>query len=189
MPSIIDLKYCLFCLKGPLIGDYRKKFCNRSCAATYNGNKFPKRKSCPEFSCKDCGIPSSLRKNPRGGYFKKSYCPQCLGIRRLAKLSCNDNFERLSKGELYKRRKNWQSANSALRKHSRKVYLISCQQKICKFCGYDKHVEICHIKQIKDYSDDVLISVINSLDNLMALCPNCHWEYDNKICSAPTLNY
>lgn len=50
----------------------------------------------------------------------------------------------------------------------------------CKHCGYDKHIEICHIKPIKDFSEDSLISEVNHIDNLLPLCPNCHWEFDNK---------
>jgi hypothetical protein len=48
----------------------------------------------------------------------------------------------------------------------------------CSKCGYDKHIEVCHIKSIKDFDLETPISVINSLDNLMLLCPNCHWEKD-----------
>lgn len=49
----------------------------------------------------------------------------------------------------------------------------------CSKCGYDKHVEICHIKSISTFSDDTLISTINHESNIIALCPNCHWELDN----------
>ena len=49
----------------------------------------------------------------------------------------------------------------------------------CSNCGYDKHVEIAHIKAISTFDNSTLISVINSKENLMALCPNCHWELDN----------
>lgn len=36
----------------------------------------------------------------------------------------------------------------------------------------------CHIKAIKLSIKSTRISEINSLDNLIALCPNCHWEFD-----------
>ena len=54
---------------------------------------------------------------------------------------------------------------------------------VCAHCGYDKHVEICHIKAIKDFDDSALISEINSKENLIALCPNCHWEFDHHLLS------
>lgn len=49
----------------------------------------------------------------------------------------------------------------------------------CKKCGYDKHVEICHIKPVASYPENTTLEVINSIDNLLPLCPNCHWEFDN----------
>ena len=41
-------------------------------------------------------------------------------------------------------------------------------------------IEVCHIKPIRQFSEDTLLSVINDKTNLLLLCPNCHWEYDNK---------
>jgi hypothetical protein len=49
----------------------------------------------------------------------------------------------------------------------------------CENCGYDKHVEIAHIKGISTFSEDTMISEINSKENLKVLCPNCHWEFDH----------
>ena len=51
----------------------------------------------------------------------------------------------------------------------------------CKNCGYDKHVEVCHIKAINNFSGNTPITVINDISNLIILCPNCHWELDNNI--------
>lgn len=46
-------------------------------------------------------------------------------------------------------------------------------------CGYDKHVEVCHIKPISEYDLDIKVSEINHKSNIHILCPNCHWEFDN----------
>ena len=32
---------------------------------------------------------------------------------------------------------------------------------------------------MSDFSDDAKISEINDIRNLIALCPNHHWEFDN----------
>lgn len=45
-------------------------------------------------------------------------------------------------------------------------------------CGYDKHIEVCHKRPVTSFPLDAPISVVNSLDNLVGLCPNCHWEFD-----------
>lgn len=42
-------------------------------------------------------------------------------------------------------------------------------------------MEICHIKPISEFSDDTLIAIINHPDNIVILCPNCHWEFDNGL--------
>lgn len=68
--------------------------------------------------------------------------------------------------------------NSRIRALARRAYIKSGRPQKCEKCDYDKHFEVCHIKAIKDHSDDTLVSEINDLSNLLALCPNCHWEMD-----------
>ena len=59
------------------------------------------------------------------------------------------------------------------------LYINSNKPKQCIVCNYDKHYEVAHIKSVSDFDDGSLISEINNQDNLIALCPNHHWEYDN----------
>lgn len=87
----------------------------------------------------------------------------------------------MTKKELFENRKNWQSARSAIQKEARKVFFSSNFTPKCAICGYDKHVEVAHIKSVSDFSDSATIKEINSIDNLIGLCPNHHWEYDNGI--------
>lgn len=93
------------------------------------------------------------------------------------KLSVNTK----TKKELQESRKNYQSYRSAIRKAAEKTFKNAHLELKCAICGYDKHIEIAHIKAVSDFDDDVTIEEINSLDNLIALCPNHHWEYDHKI--------
>lgn len=158
---------CLYCLKE-FIGDYRKRFCNHKCAGLYNSNKIENRFSI----CKKCNNSFSLKRKASGGFLIKKICDDC---------SLESSFANQTKGSLYDRRKNWQSANSGLRKHARKVYAESGQPQVCKVCGYDKHIEISHIKSVKDFLDDVKVLEINAIDNLVGLCPNHHWEFDNEM--------
>jgi hypothetical protein len=51
----------------------------------------------------------------------------------------------------------------------------------CEHCGYEKHVELCHIKPIASFPENTFIKEINSEKNLISLCPNCHWELDNGL--------
>lgn len=68
-----------------------------------------------------------------------------------------------------------------IRRLSRNKYLASDKPKCCVVCGYDTHFDVAHIKDIKSFSDDSLISDVNSIDNLIALCKNHHWEFDNGL--------
>lgn len=65
-----------------------------------------------------------------------------------------------------------------IRDIARRTYNKSNKPKECIHCGYDKHYEVAHIKAIKDHPKDSKISEVNHIDNLIALCPNCHWELD-----------
>jgi 5-methylcytosine-specific restriction endonuclease McrA len=55
------------------------------------------------------------------------------------------------------------------------------RERVCQNCGYDKHVQICHIKPIKNFEETATLSEVNASDNLVVLCPNCHWEFDHGL--------
>lgn len=83
--------------------------------------------------------------------------------------------------ELKEKRANWWTARVPIAKHARIVYSDSDKVKACYNCGYDKHYQVCHIKAVADFDENTLIKEINNIDNLIALCPNCHWEYDHNL--------
>lgn len=85
----------------------------------------------------------------------------------------------LTKGELFEKRKNWQSARSSIQKHARKIYFDANPLQNCMICRYSNHVEVAHIKAVSCFDDSTTIAEINSSSNLIGLCPNHHWEYDN----------
>lgn len=77
-----------------------------------------------------------------------------------------------------------QGANnySRIRDHAAKVVKkLGIDFSSCSVCGYDKHVHICHIKPISSFDETSTLSEINSPDNLIILCPNCHWEFDHNL--------
>ncbi len=69
------------------------------------------------------------------------------------------------------------SKYNTVRHHARKAVIGI--KRACTSCGYNLHVDVCHIKAIKDFNDSALISEINALSNLTFLCKNHHWELDN----------
>jgi hypothetical protein len=147
---------CLICktkTKNP-------KFCSRSCAAKHN-NKIPKRNL--EGKCECCKQKiSSTRK----------YCKSCFTL----KFSAKD----ITLKEAIYTHTHKASAYSLVRSRARMTEKMKNNKK-CYNCGYDKHVEVCHINPISSFSEDTLLSVINHDQNLIALCPNCHWEFDHGL--------
>ncbi len=69
------------------------------------------------------------------------------------------------------------SKYSYIRWHARKTQLDAGFDK-CANCGYDKHVEVAHIKAISSFPETATIREVNDSSNLISLCPNCHWELD-----------
>ena len=86
-----------------------------------------------------------------------------------------------TKGELFRTMKNWQAARSSIVKNARSVFYSYNTEQKCAICGYDKHIEVAHIIPVRSFGDDASIREINSIDNLIGLCPNHHWEYDNGL--------
>ena len=136
-------------------------YCSRSCAATSN-NKNPNRNIKQKTkSCKICGelIYSSRQK-----------CPSCI-----------EKFmppDYTLKEAIYEQHHK-SSAFALVRSRARTVAKQLGLNK-CSICGYDKHVEIAHVKPISSFSLSTKLSTINSKNNILALCPNCHWEFDHK---------
>lgn len=62
---------------------------------------------------------------------------------------------------------------------ARNAFIKAGRNLVCEMCNYSKIVHICHINDISLFDESTPISKINSQDNLRALCPNHHWEFDN----------
>lgn len=148
----------------------RKVFCDKSCAAIFNNRHFPKRHKV----CSSCSKPF---KKPTS---KKNLCRPCSDKAKVYV----DTVGSRTKKEMFVHRKNWQSARTAIRVHAYKLFTKN-NKLICKVCGYDKHVEVCHKQSVSSFHGDTLIKDINVLTNLVALCPNHHWEYDNGLLQLP----
>jgi hypothetical protein len=155
----------------------RRKFCNILCRKKfiilYKEKQKEKIKINPKLVknfCSKCNCSFLSKRN------KRKFCPDCWASEKTLIY-----IENKTKKELFSRCKNWQSARSSIIKHARKVFDKNDGQYECFKCGYNKHVEICHKKQVKDFSDDSIIKEINDFFNLIALCPTHHWEFDNGV--------
>ena len=132
-------------------------FCSRSCSTSYNNAVFAKRSV--SGNCRQCRASIST---------KYVYCNDCRGARLFKNKTFADVICRSNKASKYCR----------IREHARKLYQ---NVTACEVCGYNKHVEICHIKPLSSYNMTSLVSEVNDRNNIAVLCPNCHWELDNGL--------
>ncbi len=106
-------------------------FCSRSCAASYNNQKHPKKRKQKRF-CKHCGV-------------------VILG-RRTTYDTCNPSYVDWSILTLNDiRTKALYQHSARVRQVARNIYRQSDKPKQCAVCGYDKHYEVCHISQLRTF--------------------------------------
>lgn len=137
------------------------KFCCQSCSAKNTNVRRPTRRT---KKCRRCESLIEKRfqycdacKQHNRDYIKNKTLEQIIikkGHRCLAFVGVRDRAKNIA------RRLGWNS---------------------CACCGYSKYIEICHLKPISDFSLDAKVSDINSLSNIVPLCPNCHREFDNNL--------
>lgn len=135
----------------------RKKYCNRSCSTSANNLKNPRRKLTKSCATCDTKIGSQLK-----------YCKNCNQTRSVLNLKI---------GEVTTKAR--YQVNSQLREIARRIYKKRGLPYVCLNCNYKVHVEICHIKDLWQFDSTALVSETCKIDNLVALCRNCHWEFDH----------
>lgn len=154
--KIGEKKYCLYCGKELTGKDKkRKKFCNNSCAASYNNIGVVRNgsKSTPHL-CANCGKEIGNRGKFCGTacqneYYRKQY------------------IERWKKGE-----ENGLCGEYGLSNHIRR-YLLEKYNCKCEKCGWGEENPYTHTIPLEihhmdgDYKN-------NKEENLQVLCPNCH---------------
>jgi len=143
------------------------RFCTRSCSASFNNKAKPKRVLTRK--CTKCtNIAASYRTR---------FCEQHLKEHKRGELCKTYTIgEYRNKISVSGKHPSW------LHSHVRLFagrWLKELKEKPCAFCGYDKFVELAHIKAVKDFDDAALMGDVNHLSNVIQLCPNCHWEFDN----------
>lgn len=164
------------------LGEARaKRFCNRSCSGLYNNlhradgvrtGPLPKPRFC--VTCK-----TQLDRKSR------KYCSrECLRPKG------NGLVEFRTKAELHEHYRailpkySWQAARSRIRRNAFEAFMRSGEPKECAVCGYGHRIDVCHIKSVSSFPDTATVAEINDLSNLVALCPNHHWEFDNEFLTA-----
>ena len=142
----------------------RNNFCSRSCSATFNNKKFPKRETNKTKICL-CGNEKDLN---------SIKCFSCVLEQKYLKSLERKKEDVISNGAS-------RAKFNQIRKMARKVLIKNKIEKKCKICSFDFYVEVCHIKSIASFSKNSLIKEINALENLVYLCPNHHIMLDKGV--------
>ena len=156
-----ETKYCLNCGKE-IIGDKRKKFCCRSCSASYN-NK-------------------GVCRNHKNGHHKEEYCLNCgkklTGNSRFCDCTCYAEYEEKQYIERWKQGiENGVCGKYGVSRHIKR-YLFAKYNNHCQCCGWgEKSMYTQSVPlQVHHIDGDCLN---NREDNLQLLCPNCHSLTEN----------
>lgn len=158
-----------------------KRFCDRSCAAKHNNRVSPKRQLSPDqkFECERCLQSFPRERSKNGNHFlPRRYCKECLPRLR-AEQKGSMYIADKTRHQLYQDCHGWFSGRNCIASHARQVLILDKRPKNCQVCGYDLHVDVCHIQAVCDFTDENLISEINDPRNLIYLCKNHHWELDH----------
>lgn len=156
---------CEFCNIEFIDKTCEAKFCSKSC---YNSSRKDQAKnSIPDRVikvCLECSCPFESDKKSRKGDFCNFICRS------------TNQMKNISIGEMS--RYTEQNKYRAIRDKAHNFYNTFGKSCSCANCGYSKHVELCHIKAITDFDKSESVWECNKPENIIFLCPNCHWELD-----------
>lgn len=147
-------KYCLYC--GNEITKYGKKFCNHSCAASYNNKDVVRNGSEREDKyCLNCGNLLNSK--------KKKYCSyDCM-----KEYSYKIKIEQWKNGKLKGCDKNGNIS------HFLRKYILEKKEYKCENCGFDKPNPYTNLSVLQIHHIDGNCTN-NKEENLQVLCPTCH---------------
>lgn len=146
------------------------KYCSKSCAAKQN-NKTPKRKI-----TKKCSKCDSIVRNYRSLLCEHHYQDYLNNKKEnMLNLTIEDYTSRECIKKLHPSSK-FAHIRGLCRSWNKDKLLLPCH-----VCGYSKHVELAHIKPLSSFEPTATLREVNDSHNIVQLCPNCHWEFDNGL--------
>ncbi len=165
---IANPRLCAFC-QAPILPKpgglmraiHGKKYCSRSCSTKAMHAEGRARAREPTSGlytririCGGCGEDYQTSGSAR------KYCTPCWEVRKTIR-------DGRRKGDVLRRE------IAAHASHRARKFIRKCSE-----CGYDPHVEVCHVRAVTDFPPEATLDEINATSNLVMLCPNHHWEFD-----------
>jgi hypothetical protein len=154
----------------------RRKFCNRSCSASFNNTGKTKNV---------LGTNGTAKED-----IKSKVCPQCGGPKVGKADICkechvkNTHVAFKTLGYYIEDEQYLTSKCQAIRSDARRVIESSTREKMCVLCknhDFDSILEVHHVKGILEFTKESFIYQINDEDNLIWVCPNHHAMIEKKL--------
>ena len=151
-----------------------KHYCSRSCSASTN-NLFVQKNKPIIYMCVNCGKEYNRNKKNRSN----KICLDCKESKGNFPTLITDTIKNQTIKEYCVSNEVHPSWRFARIRGLNRSWNKELTQYPCQVCGYNTHVELAHIKPLHSFSDETLLMDVNSSDNILVLCPNHHWEFDN----------
>jgi hypothetical protein len=150
-------------------------FCSRSCSVSFN-NIGKNRKTARIRICETCHGEYSTIKGHRSLHFCQNCQIKTHNRPEFTKtLTIEYYFSRLSVKDKHP---SWRASHIRL---LNRMWNKNLRSLPCAACGYDKYVELAHRKAVSSFPLTATLGEVNSANNTVQLCPNCHWEFDNGL--------
>lgn len=155
------------------IKNTKNNYCSRECFGI--AKKHAPRK---ERTCVDCNIKFYSKKSNK---CSKRFCDNC----RKKYENITEYLKSYSIKEYLDHLNCWQNKDPSYkssgigvlnRKWNKDLLDYACQN-----CNYELHIELCHITGIANFDDSATLGIVNSPNNILVLCRNCHWEFDHNL--------
>lgn len=143
------------------------RYCCRRCASIVNNSKSPKRKR-TMLRC-SCGDAYTWQES------RSRFCLPCRKRRQREREELGNRTLEFYRDKNRQNHPSWKFAE--VRAHARRLH--AHLPKRCQVCGYDKHTELAHITALSKWPLSTTLNEVNAKTNVLVLCPNHHWEFDN----------
>lgn len=158
---IVNCKQCNEQFSLPKYRLKENNFCSQTCSNTFNN---PNPKIDRTTSCKNCTT-NFIKSKDKISDTCSMLCYMELGMKQR---NLKDSIKRSGSNT-------YDTVRQNARLYSKYFYPLKCM-----LCDYDKHYEVCHVKDLKDFTREETVYEVNNKTNLIHLCPNCHWEFDHN---------
>lgn len=140
----------------------RKRFCSKSCAASFNNKGVRRHGNLEGYTCPHCGNKKTK---------SAKVCHECKVQMSYVRHKMTSLKEIANEGNA---RVRW----SRVRTWAKKILNFTGREFKCELCNESCVLDVCHIKAISSFPETALCGEVNHLDNLIYLCPTHHVYFD-----------